>query len=179
MVASKASDSASAASASASAEPSSTIRCERRAARSTSLTDSSSVAAWVTRAVSSWASSMTTASYSGIIGTPSMASMASSEWLVTMRWERCAFSRASSAKHSWPKGHLAAPRHSRWLTLTWRHSRSVCRGALSRSPVPPSSASFSAQPRSSRTVSAIDPTGTSTRAPWSSGTPSRMRCRQA
>ena len=32
----------------------------------------------------------------------------------------------------------ARPRHSRWLTLTWRHSRSVCRGALSRSPVPPS-----------------------------------------
>ncbi len=109
------------------------------------------MAAWVTRAVSSWASSITTASYSGIIGTPSIASIASSEWLVTIRWERCAFSRATSAKHSWPKGQRAAPRQSRWLTLTWRHSRSVCRGAPSRSPDPPSSASFSAQARSSST----------------------------
>ena len=35
---------------------------------------------------------------------------------MTIRWLRCAFSRASSAKHSAPNGHFAAPRHSRWLT---------------------------------------------------------------
>ena len=65
------------------------VALARRAARSTSAADSSSVAAWVTRAVSSWASSITTTSYSGIIGTPSIASIASSEWLVTTSWERC------------------------------------------------------------------------------------------
>ena len=37
-------------------------RPARRAARSMSVAPSSSVAAWVTRAVSSWASSMTTVS---------------------------------------------------------------------------------------------------------------------
>ena len=73
---------------------------EARAARSMSGTDSSSVAAWVTRADSSCASSMTTASYSGIIGTPSMASIASSEWLVTISCDWAAFSFARSAKHS-------------------------------------------------------------------------------
>ena len=80
-----------------------------------------------------------------------MASMASSEWLVTIRWERWASSRATSTKHSSPNGHRAAPRQSRWLTLTWRHSRSVWRGARSRSPLPSFSASCSAQARSSRT----------------------------
>ena len=55
---------------------------------------------------------------------------------MTIRCERWAFSRARSAKHSWANGHLVAPRHSRWLTLTCRQTRSVCRGALSRSPVP-------------------------------------------
>ena len=98
---------------------------------------------------------------------------------MTIRWLRWAFSLASSAKHSAPNGHFAAPRHSRWLTETWRHSRSVWRGALSRSPLPPASVSSSAQARSSRTFSAIEPVGTSTRVPWSSGTPARMRCRQA
>ena len=49
---------------------------------------------------------------------------------MTIRWERCAFSRASSTKHSWPNGHLAAPRQSRWPTLTCRHSRSVCAGRV-------------------------------------------------
>ena len=106
----------------------STNRFDRREARSTSRAASSSVAAWVTRAVSSWASSITTASYSGIIGTPSIASIASSEWLVTIRWLRWASSRATSTKHSCPKGHFDAPRQSRWPTLTCRHSRSVWRG---------------------------------------------------
>ena len=88
-------------------------RCRRRAVaragagRSTSGTDSSSVAAWVTRAASSWASSITTTSYSGIIGTPSIASMASSEWLVTISWDWRAFSLARSAKHSSANGHFA------------------------------------------------------------------------
>ncbi len=63
---------------------------------------------------------------------------------MTIRWLRCAFSRASSAKHSAPNGHFAAPRQSRWPTLTCRHSRSVCRGAPSRSPLPPPLASSSA-----------------------------------
>ena len=70
--------------------------------RSISAADSSSVAAWVTRETSSCASSITTTSYSGIIGTPSTASIASSEWLVTISWERAARSLARSAKHSAP-----------------------------------------------------------------------------
>ena len=60
----------------------STWRCARREVRSISAADSSSVAAWVTRETSSCASSITTTSYSGIIGTPSTASIASREWLV-------------------------------------------------------------------------------------------------
>ena len=60
------------------------------------------MAAWVTRATSSWASSITATSYSGIIGTPSIASIASSEWLVTISCERLARSLARSAKHSAP-----------------------------------------------------------------------------
>ena len=71
-----------------------------RAARSISGTLSSSVAAWVTRADSSCASSITTTSYSGIIGTPSIASIASREWLVTTTCDSAAFSLARSAKHS-------------------------------------------------------------------------------
>ena len=116
-----------------------------------SAPDSSSVAAWVTRDTSSWASSTTTTSYSGSIGMPSTASMASSEWLVTTSWERIARSLARSAKHSVPKGHLAAPRHSRWETLTWRQTRSVWRGAWSRSPVPLPSACSSTHSRSATT----------------------------
>ena len=157
----------------------STCRWARRAVRSTSGTDSSSVAAWVTRADSSWASSITTTSYSGIIGTPSMASMASSEWLVTISWDWAAFSLARSAKHSSENGHLAAPRHSRWLTETCRQTLSVCLGAESRSPGPLASVWSSAQARRARTSLPIDPVGISTSAPCSSGTPSRMRCRQA
>ncbi len=144
-----------------------------------SPTESSSVAAWVTRAVSSCASSMTTASYSGIIGTPSIASIASSEWLVTTTEACAAFSLARSAKHSVANGQRVAPRHSRWLTETCRHSRSVCLGAESRSPGPPLSACFSAHARILSTSAPIDPSGTSTSTPWSSGTPSRTRCRQA
>ncbi len=73
---------------------------------------------------------------------------------MTIRWLRWAFSRASSTKHSAPNGHLVAPRQSRWPTLTWRHSRSVWRGAWSRSPLPPASASSSAHARSSSTFGA-------------------------
>ncbi len=142
-------------------------------------TDSSSVAACVTRATSSWASSITTVSYSGIIGTPSTASIASSEWFVTTTCERIARSRARSAKHSAPYGHFAAPRHSRCDTETCRQIRSVCRGAWSRSPVPPSCASSSTHSRIASTSAPSDPSGSSTSAPWSSGTPSRIRCRQA
>ncbi len=137
------------------------------------------MAAWVTRAVSSWASSITTTSYSGIIGTPSIASIASSEWLVTTTEAWAAFSLARSAKHSVAKGQRVAPRHSRWLTETWRHTLSVCLGAESRSPAPPLSACFSAHDRSLSTSAPWEPSGTSTRTPWSSGTPSRTRCRQA
>ena len=78
---------------------------------------------------------------------------------MTIRWERCAFSRATSAKHSWPNGQRVAPRQSRWLTLTCRHSRSVWRGAESRSPLPLSFASCSAHSRSSSTLLAIEPCG--------------------
>ena len=67
---------------------------------------------------SSCASSTTTTSYSGIIGTPSIASIASREWLVTISCDFIACSRARSAKHSTAYGHLLAPRHSRWLTET-------------------------------------------------------------
>ena len=80
----------------------STWRCARREVRSISAADSSSVAAWVTRETSSCASSITTTSYSGIIGTPSIASIASREWLVTISCERAARSLARSAKHSAP-----------------------------------------------------------------------------
>ena len=109
-------------------------RCPRRAAARGGTParprapESSSVAAWVTRADSSWASSITTTSYSGIIGTPSMASIASSEWLVTISWDWAAFSLARSAKHSSENGQRWAPRHSRWLTETCRHTLSVCLG---------------------------------------------------
>ncbi len=151
----------------------------RRAARSISDTLSSSVAAWVTRAVSSCASSTTTTSYSGIIGTPSIASIASSEWFVTTSDARAARSLARSAKHSVANGHRVAPRHSRWETETCRQTRSVCLGAESRSPGPPVSACCSPQARSLSTSEPVVPSGTSTSTPWSSGTPSRIRCRQA
>ena len=59
------------------------------------------------------------------MGMPSTASVASSEWLVTISCERAARSLARSAKHSVAKGQRVAPRHSRWLTLTWRQTRSV------------------------------------------------------
>ncbi len=110
---------------------------------------------------------------------PSIASIASREWLVTMRCDLCAFSFARSAKHSCPNWHLLAPRHSRAETLTWRHSFSVCRGASSRSPLPPSSAADSAHVRSSSTFAPIEPSGIWMSSPWSSGAPSRIRCRQA
>ena len=176
---SNAARSASPASARSSASVPSTCRWERREARSTSGTDSSSVAACVTRADSSWASSITTTSYSGIIGTPSIASIASSEWLVTISCDWAAFSLARSAKHSSENGHFCAPRHSRWLTETCRHTLSVCLGAESRSPGPLDWVCSSAHSRSASTSLPIDPAGSSTRAPWSLGTPSRIRCRQA
>src|SRR4051812_50132931 len=102
---------------------------------------------------------MTTASYSGIIGIPSIASIASSEWLVTTRWLRWAFSRARSAKHSWPNGHLAAPRQSRWVTLTCRHSRSLWRGAEARPPGAAPPPRFSPPPRGARPLVAPPPPG--------------------
>ena len=137
------------------------------------------MAAWVIRAVTSWASSTTTTSYSGIIGMPSIASIASRLWLVITSWASAARSLACSAKHSSPNAQRAFPRHSRALTETCRQSRSVCRGAPSRSPVPLSFASSSAHFRSSSTCLPIEPSGTSTSTPCSSGTPSRIRCRQA
>ena len=86
---------------------------------------------------------------------------------------------ACSAKHSSPNGHLALLRHSRALTETCRQIRSVWRGALSFSPVPPLSASSSAHARSLSTSAPIVPSGTETRVPCSSGTPERIRWRQA
>ena len=174
------SDRASAASVrSSTAVPTSTWARARRAARSIIAGSSSSVAACVTRAASSCASSTMTASYSGSIGTPSMASMASSAWLVTTRSACWASSRARSAKHSSACAHRDAPRHSRWLTLTCRQARSVCAGAESLSAISPAVACSSAHSRSSSTSPPSDPSGTSTSTPWSSGAPSRMRCRQA
>ena len=102
---------------------------------------SSSVATPVTRSTSSCASSTTTTSCSGSTGKLSSASMASSAWLVTTTSDSAARARASSAKHSAPNGHLAAPRHSRAVTLTWRQARSETPGSTSsRSPVPVPSA---------------------------------------
>ena len=79
---------------------------------------SSSVATPVTRSTSSCASSTTTVSCSGMMLKLSSASIASIAWLVTTTSTCAARSRDSSAKHSLPKGHFWAPRHSVAETLT-------------------------------------------------------------
>ena len=56
---------------------------------------------------------------------PSIASIASREWLVTTSWACAARARARSAKQAWAKSQRVAPRHSRELTETWRQTRSV------------------------------------------------------
>ena len=60
----------------------------------------------VTRETSSCASSTISTSWLGRTGAPSMASMASSAWLVTTTSASLARSRAASAKHSAPYAHL-------------------------------------------------------------------------
>ena len=107
----------------------------RRAAAATAPPNSSAVATPVTRSTSSCASSMTTTSCSGSTGTPVMASMASSAWLVTTTSTLAAEARAFSAKQSEPTGQRDTPRHSRADTLTWRQACSVTPGtSSSRSP---------------------------------------------
>lgn len=119
-----------------SATPCSMSRPARRAARFTVLSDSSPVTTDVTRSTSSCASSTTTTSCSGRTAKSSMASIASSAWLVTTTSAAPARSRASSAKHSAPLGHRWAPRHSRAVTENCRHAWSLTPGTISsRSPV--------------------------------------------
>ena len=112
------------------------MRPHRRAAISMAGADSSSVLTEVTRSTRSCASSMITTSCSGSAGKSSIASMASSAWLVTTMSACPASYRACSAKHSWPNGQRCAPVHSRALTDTCRQAVSDTPGtSSSRSPV--------------------------------------------
>ena len=112
---------------------------------------SSADAAPVTRAVSSCASSISTAWCSGRAVPPCMASIASSAWLVTTRSAARASSRDFSTKQRPPCGHCWVPRHSRTGIDTCCQPRSVCDGASSRSASPPWSTCSSAHSRSAST----------------------------
>ena len=119
-----------------SSRPSAPSLPARRADILSAVTPISVVAIEVMRSSNSWASSMMTTSWSGNTLMSSMASTASSAWLVTTTSTSRVLRRANSAKQESPNGQRLAPMHSLAPTDTCRQARSGTPGSrLSRSPL--------------------------------------------